>query len=122
MYNSDTELMFPLRIVPQLRDLRGVVWQNLVDEVSSEHAELRNQAAFTLMMARLGGCQGCNIDSFRGMRGCLACAHQTVRRYRGSDDELMQQYRQSLTDVDAFIQGRKIESLNVKEFKKGKIE
>ena len=106
MYNSDTELMFPLRIIPQLRDLRGVVWQNLVDEVCSDTAELRDQAAFTLMMARLGGCQGCNIDSFRGMRGCLMCAHQTVRRYRGSDEELAQQYRQSLSDVDAFLRAK----------------
>lgn len=103
MYNSDTELMFPLRIIPQLRDLRGIIWQNLVDEASSETAEIRDQAAFTLMMVRLGGCQGCNIDSFRGMRGCLLCAHQTVRRYRGSDSELVQLYQQSLKEVDAFL-------------------
>src|SRR5512135_2311957 len=66
VYNSDTDVMFPLRVIPQLRNLRGDVWKRIIDEVTSDNANLICQAAFILMMVKLGGCQGCSVDSFRG--------------------------------------------------------
>jgi hypothetical protein len=33
MYNEDTELIFPNRVIPALRDLRGATWRKLVDKV-----------------------------------------------------------------------------------------
>jgi hypothetical protein len=29
------------------------------------------------------------------MRGCLACTQQTLRRFKGSDDELLQAYQEA---------------------------
>jgi hypothetical protein len=104
MYNTDTELMFPPRIIPLLRDIRGVVWRNFIDQFSSGTTDVEDRAAFTLMMVRLGGCQACSIDSFRGMRGCTACASQTIRRYRGSDDDLLTQFQQARTEIIAYRQ------------------
>lgn len=102
MYNSDTELMFPPRLIPLLRDARGVVWQNFIEQVGAETAAPMARAAFTLLMVRLGGCQGCSIDSYRGMRGCTACARQTIRRYRGNDEDLIEQFNQAQKEIDAY--------------------
>lgn len=103
MYNPDTDLLFPLRVVPQLRSLRGAEWAKLIDEVQSEKSTLVEQAAFVLLMVKLSGCNTCNSDSFRAMRGCTACARQVIRRYRGSDAELIEQYRNLISDVKHFL-------------------
>jgi hypothetical protein len=103
VYNSDTDLMFPLRVIPHLKSLRGDEWKKLIDEVSMEEAPVISLAAFTLMMVKLGGCQGCSVDSYRGMRGCTQCARQTIRRYRGSDQDLLRQYNQSQNEVQKYL-------------------
>jgi type II secretory ATPase GspE/PulE/Tfp pilus assembly ATPase PilB-like protein len=103
MYNSDTEVMFPPRVISQLRNLRGVDWQQLVDRVCSAEADLIERAAFTLMMVRMGGCQSCTIDSYRGMRGCTMCARQTIRRFRGPDHDLVKQFEHCKGEVQQFI-------------------
>lgn len=100
MYNSDTELIFPMRVATSLRNARGPLWSQLVDEVSNEGADLRDQSAFVLLMVKLGGCVACNSDSFRAMRGCTQCARQTIRRFRGSDQDLLEQFQQYRTDVE----------------------
>ncbi len=103
VYNSDTDLMFPLRVIPQLRNMRGDAWKALIDELGAEDAPLVSVAAFTLMMVRLGGCQGCSVDSYRGMRGCTQCARQTVRRYRGTDQDLLRLYEQTKNEVERYL-------------------
>ena len=99
MLNSDTEILFPIRVIPSLRNLRGEEWQALIDRLTTAEAEEIWQGAFSLMMVRLGGCAGCNADSFRAMRGCTHCAQLTVKRFKGSDDDLLQLYRDTLEEV-----------------------
>jgi hypothetical protein len=100
MFNSDTELMFPMRVATSLKNARGEIWSQLVDKVSREDADICDQSAFVLLMVKLGGCVACNSDSFRAMRGCTQCARQTIRRFRGSDSELVEQFQQYRADVD----------------------
>ncbi len=107
MYNSDTELLFPLRVISTLGSLRGEVWQQLVKQMSARDAETTSQLAFVLMMVRLGGCITCSADSFRAMRGCTQCAWQTVRRFRGSDEELLGQFVQSKLEVEQYLSKKK---------------
>jgi len=57
-----------------------------------------------LMMIRLDGCMCCETDSYRAMRGCGACAHQTLRRYKGTDAELLGLFEIALQEVRAFAQ------------------
>jgi len=33
MYHEDAEMLFPLRVAPSLRDLRGLAWRRLVDRI-----------------------------------------------------------------------------------------
>jgi len=99
MYNSDTELIFPTRIIPGLRDLRGEAWQQLVDAVSQKSPDSLECAAFVLMMARIDACVSCNVDSYRAMRGCTQCARQSIRRFRGDDQDLVAQFEQACQEV-----------------------
>ncbi len=107
MYNSDTELLFPLRVLSTLGSLRGETWRQLVKQVSAQEADTAGQMAFVLMMVRLGGCVTCNADSFRAMRGCTQCAWQTIRRFRGSDEELLGQFEQSRVEVEQYLSKKK---------------
>ena len=104
MYNSDTEVLFPPRVIPSLQTLQGEEWRRLVDRISSAEVYPAERYAFVLMMVRMCGCVGCNADSFRAMRGCTQCARQTVRRYRGSDKDVAEQFKQVLREVEAHMQ------------------
>ncbi len=100
MYNSDTELLFPSRVIGELRNLRGSEWRELVDRVNALPPNHIDHLAFILMMIHLGGCISCNADSFRAMRGCTHCARQTIRRFRGSDRELIDEFNQARKEIE----------------------
>lgn len=104
MFNPDTEVLFPLRVIPSLRALQGDEWKRLVDHVHSAGAAPVEKFAFVAMLVRMCGCAGCNADSFRAMRGCTQCARQTVRRFRGGDLEILEQYRQMRKEVEIYLQ------------------
>ena len=106
MYNSDTELLFPARVIPFLGNMRTDVWREFIEKVGGSEASLLEQQAFVLMMVRLGGCVGCNADSYRAMRGCTACARQTVKRFKGGDQDLIELFNQSCHEMEAYLQRR----------------
>ena len=99
MLNPDTELLFPLRIIPNLSDARGEIWKTFIDQMCASNVSKVDQVAFVLMMVRLGGCVACNADSFRAMKGCTHCARQTIRRNRGGDQDLIRLFEQSRQEV-----------------------
>ncbi len=100
MYNSDTELLFPIRVINNLESLRGAQWQQMVNTVK----EPEEQIAFVFMMVRMSGCMACNADSFRAMRGCTACARQNIKRFKGSDQDLTELFQQSLRETQVYLQ------------------
>lgn len=104
MFNPDTEVLFPMRVIPTLRSLQGEDWKQLVDHVYSASAAPAEKFAFVAMLVRMCGCVGCNANSFRAMRGCTQCARQTVRRFRGGDREFIEQFRQMQREVEAHMQ------------------
>lgn len=106
MYNSDTNLLFPTRVIPSLRELRGQPWKDLVDRVMAQETGTPgvDQLAFVLMMVRLGGCTSCQADSFRALQGCTLCARQTVRRYRGNDEDLAALFARAQKDIERMQQ------------------
>jgi hypothetical protein len=104
MYNTDTELLFPSRVIASLRSLKGETWRSLIDEITKKDPNRVEYMAFVLMMVRMGGCVSCNADSFRAMRGCPQCARQTIKRFRGPDSELVEMYKQALSEVTAYME------------------
>ena len=102
MYTSN-EILFPNYVIPLLRDMRGPDWRGLVDRVLELPTDHPETLAFVLMMIRMNICMECETDSYRAMRGCAMCATQTLRRYHGSDRDLLKSYDKALTDVQAFL-------------------
>lgn len=101
---TDNALLFPRHVISTLRDLGSPAWQNLVNEVVVFDEQHEKTLAFMLMMIRISGCMACETDSYRAMRGCTACAHQTLRRHKGSDEDLIKRYTESLEEVRTFAQ------------------
>lgn len=101
---ANNELMFPNYIIPMVRDMRGPEWRGLVDSIQELPDDDPEKAAFVLMMIRLNGCLDCETDSYRAMRGCAMCAAQTLRRHKGTDDELLAEYNRALVDMLKFIE------------------
>jgi hypothetical protein len=100
---ADNELLFPPHAILPLRSARGPVWKDLVDRVASLPDDHPESLAFSLMMIRLDGCLSCETDSFRAMRGCVACSHQVLHRYKGPDADLLKRYARSLSEVRSHL-------------------
>lgn len=103
MYTNN-EILFPHHVITSLRKLRGPKWQTLVDRIAKLPETHEETLAFMMMMIRLDGCMACETDSYRAMRGCAACALQTLRRYKGDDEELIEQFQASLEEVRTFAE------------------
>ena len=103
MYHSDTEILFPMRVAPGLRDLRGRKWRRIVERSLEAPDGEEPQLAFGLMLIRLAGCLTCHPDSYRALRGCTACATHVVRRHRGDDDELGELYQRAQSDIASYL-------------------
>lgn len=102
-YQTDAEMLFPVRVIPALRNLRGSDWKSLIDQVSGQSQTAPDVLAFALMMIRLTACMTCHSDSYRAMRGCTWCASQTITRFKGTDGELIQLWQAARTDIDAYF-------------------
>ncbi len=102
------ELLFPPRLIPSLRDLRGPEWAALVERVTRLPETEPDSLAFSLMMIRLNGCVKCHEGSFKYMRGCQLCATQTVMQFKGSDEDLVVLYQRARRDIDAYLAGEPV--------------
>jgi len=96
---TDNEILFPHYVIPSLRNARGEKWSSLVDHIVKQDETSAEVLAFMTLMINLNGCLPCETDSYRAMRGCATCAHQTLRRYKGSDEELIEKYEAELTVI-----------------------
>jgi hypothetical protein len=105
MYNEDTDVLFPPRVIPYLQDLRGEEWQALVSRIKVLDVLEVDRIAFVLLMIRVGGCASCHSDAFRAMRGCTLCATQTIKRFRGVDEDLLRMFDEAKDDVIRFLNG-----------------
>ena len=107
MYNPETEVLFPSKAIGSLSRLRGSTWQELVKQVEKKPVQSSEQTAFILMMIKISSCATCNVDSFRAMRGCPACAQLNIRHFKGSDNDLVHLFQQMLNESNAYQSKRK---------------
>lgn len=101
--NLRTEMLFPPRLIVELKDLRGDEWRALVERIAALSETEADTLAFCLAMIRLNGCLTCFSGSYRFMRGCYLCAQQAVARYQGTDDELLQLYEHAQRDMGHYL-------------------
>ena len=104
MYTSDTEIIFPMRVAPDLKKLRGPEWDLLVDRACDAPECSVEHLAFNLLLVRLNDCLSCRTHSYRAQQGCTYCAVHSVRRYRGKDSELSDMYNVAFEEVSAYQQ------------------
>ena len=102
MYTQN-DIIFPHKAIPVLRKMRGAEWHALVDRLLSLQETHEEALAFMLLMIRLNGCMECETDSYRAMRGCDLCAIQTLRRYKGSDEDLLEKFNAALKTVRDYL-------------------
>jgi hypothetical protein len=103
MHNNEVDLLFPARAIEPLRKLRGERWESLIDSLSDLDPENSARVAFVLFMVKLSGCTGCQSDSFRAMRGCVICSSNTIKRYKGSDQNLIDLYNDARRDIIEYM-------------------
>ncbi len=103
--NQRTDLLFPPKLIPALRDLRGEVWRDFVAAIIPLPETHPDKLAFCLLMIRLDACLSCLSGSYRFMRGCELCATQTIARYQGTDEELIAQYARAKADLARYEAG-----------------
>lgn len=99
---TDNDILFPHHAIQLLKRTRGATFKKLVERIQKLPESHEETIAFMMMMIRLNGCLPCETDSFRAMRGCSACAQQTLKRFKGSDEELVQLFEKALQDVRTF--------------------
>ena len=104
MYNTDTELLFPPRIISSLRNLRGATWKKLIDKVDKSGDTSPEKVGFVLFMVRLNGCTTCNADSFRAMHGCSQCSNQSIRRLKEADKSLINNYVAAKQEIVEYME------------------
>ena len=104
----DSEILFPSRCIPQLRDLRGPEWAELVDHIAALPDGHEDVLGFSLMVIRLGSCLTCDLDSYRASLGCCTCARRSVSGFKGSDRELVLLFEEAREEVRVYLASDKI--------------
>jgi hypothetical protein len=105
-FHPRTELLFPPHLIPDLRDLRGEEWRELVDSITPLPETHPDKLAFCVTMIRLNACLNCVSGSYRFMRGCELCSQQTISRFQGTDDELIEIYGRAKEDLARHAEGQ----------------
>jgi hypothetical protein len=85
----DSEILFPPRCIPQLRNLRGEEWAALIDQLCKLPDEHDDILGFSLMVISLSSCLTCDLDSYRASLGCCTCARRTIGGFKGSDKDII---------------------------------
>jgi hypothetical protein len=106
MNNPDTEILFPMRAISSLSDLRGNEWQKLVNLVDNKDEIDPDKIAFSALVIKLAGCLGCSADSFRALRGCTQCSKLVIKRYKGTDGDLLKLYEDTRNEIERFLEKR----------------
>jgi hypothetical protein len=101
--SNEIDLLFPSRAIEPLRKLRGERWEKLVDSLVNLEPTDPKRVSFVLLMVRIGGCTTCQSDSYRAMRGCILCSSNTIKRYKGSDQDLIDLYSEAKKDVTKYM-------------------
>ena len=104
MQGNCIDFLFPSRAIEFLANARGERWENLVNNLTDLEPLNPDRIAFVLMIVRLSGCSSCQSDSFRAMRGCILCSNTTIKRYKGSDQTLIDLYNEAKADLKKYLE------------------
>ena len=104
----DSEILFPFRCIPQLRNLRGPKWAEFVDHITALPDGHEDVLGFSLMMIKLASCLTCSLDSYRASLGCCTCAQRAVSGFKGSDREIIRRFEQAREEARTYLDSGEI--------------
>ncbi len=100
----DSEILFAPHCIPELRDLRGPKWAELVDRIASLPDGHIDVLSFSLTIIELSSCLTCDLDSYRATLGCCTCAQRSVSGFKGDDRELIALFEQKRCEVREYLE------------------
>jgi len=106
----DSEILFPPRCIPHLRNLRGEEWAKFIDHLVRLPDDHEDVLGFSYLMIQLGSCLTCNLDSYRASLGCCTCARRTIAGFKGSDADLIRLFEEAREKVRAYLRGEEAPS------------
>ncbi len=109
MTTEEFQLLFPLEILPEIKDIRTKTWKGFLENYQQGENTLVTTVALVITLTRLVGCATCEADSFRAMRGCVACAKQSLKRNKDSDDTIIDSFHQCERQVVQFLKVNDLE-------------
>lgn len=100
----DSEILFAPHCIPELRDLRGPKWADLIDKIGSLPDGHLDVLGFSLLIIELSSCLTCDLDSYRATLGCCTCAKRSVSGFKEDDGELIALFRERRREVRVYLQ------------------
>lgn len=97
------DLLFPPGLIPAIVEARGKCWREKIIKDLASNSCFINETALILTMARLVNCAACHANSYRASQGCAYCTSQALRRYQGTDDELLELYGNTKIEVQDYL-------------------
>ncbi len=95
-----SEFLFAHWAVPQLRNLRGEKWKELVTRVAALSSEHPDALALALTMVRLNGCVQCDIKRYRERGGCANCSRFVLTTLAKENEVgLLTRYRHARAEI-----------------------
>ena len=83
LYQNDAEMIFPARVIPTLRNLRGQDWQQLVQQVMDLPEDAPDALAFSLMMIRTRWPRFPALSGWRGTKRLFAITQPARSNFFG---------------------------------------
>lgn len=99
----ESEILFPPRCIPPMRELRGPAWADLIDQITALPDGHEDVLALSLMAIRMASCLTCDLDSYRASLGCCTCASRTVAGFKGTDRELIRSFEEIREEVREYL-------------------
>ena len=106
------EFLFAHWAVPELKDLRGARWRELVTRIADLPSMHPDALAFALMMARLNGCVRCNTHRYRDRGGCANCSRFVLTSLaRESEASLLTRFRAAQKEITNSLDQQTLQSV-----------
>ena len=103
---SENRWFYPETSIPHLRSQYGKRWEKLVDWVSNLRGSDPQVMAFARTMRHIisptGSDQSARRDSF-----CGICAHDILRHFEGTEEDLLRLFFKNLSEITATLASMK---------------
>ena len=104
----DSEILFPSRCIPHLRDLRGPEWAKVIDRIAALPDGHEDVLGLSLLMINMASCLTCDLDSYRASLGCCTCARRTAAGFKGSDRELVRLFKEAREEGRDYLASKEL--------------